>query len=91
MEHGFVTRVLHYSDGRQIIEVRGQDTDALYTSARDRYDREWSEGDIVAIYQTTLMPEALASHVGYRNVLTICFLPPDMDALEADDRVPRSV
>lgn len=90
IEQGFVTRVLHYSDSRQVIEVRGEDSNALYTSARARHDRAWHEGDTVAIYRSGMLSEAMISATGYRDMINICFLPPGEDALDSDDRAPRT-
>ncbi len=90
MEHGFVTRVLHYSDGRQVIEVRGQDSNALYTSARARHDRAWQEGETVAVYRSGLLSEKMISATGYQDMINICFLPPGEDALDPDARGPRT-
>ena len=85
IEYGFVTRALEYSDGRQCIEIRGDDTNRLYTSTRDRHDRTWSEGDLVGIYKTSELPEKVVADAGYQNVLTICYRPPGEDGWEPDD------
>lgn len=82
VERGTVTRVLGYSDGRCIIEVRGNDTDSLYVSARGRYDRDWAVGEAVDVFRPSVEAEKVINLDSYRSSFRLSFHPADRDHSE---------
>ena len=82
VERGIVLRVLQYSDGRTDIEVRGQDTDSLYRSQRSRYDRRWTEGELVDVYRPSTKGKVIVSLDDHRESFRLSFHPADQDHSE---------